>query len=663
MEEHLEEHVGELPLELRVVAARPLAHGVGELAGLLVEVSEQALVGLGALPLAAAARLGHDRDRPVDGPAAVDDLPSPSEGVGALRIGRRGQRRRFPAAVAWRAAPGAKRLLEQLDQGLRHVRLGGEPPGPRGEQPGGQPRLEVVVDEQYRHAPNDSPRSPAARGSCFSVGRVNSGSAQTTRRGVPLWTLVAIIIGSTVGAGVFSLPQNIASVAGPGAMFIGWVVSGVGMLSIAFVFHILARRKPHLDSGVYAYVRAGLGDFIGFASGWGYWLGSVIAQVGYATLFFSTVGYYVPGLSGTNPLGLAIAASALTWVVFAVLAVGVRQAAILNAVTTIAKVVPILAFIVLTAFLGFSWETFADDFWGLEADSVGGVFDQVQGIMLFTVWVFIGIEGASVYSRQARSRRDVSRATVIGFLSVLGLLVAVSTLSFGVLSQDELAALPDNSMASVLEAVVGPWGGALVSAGLCISVLGAYVSWQMLCAEPIMLMASDGLLPKFLSKVNRRGSAWSAQLASTIVIQAIIVVFYFNETTYIQMVQLATVLYLVPYLFSALYLLLLAVRGRGLATQAGVDLRGPTIDAKDNRIHGLVGLLALVYSLWLFYAAEPRYVLFGCLAILPGLVPYVWTRRRRGEQVFNPFEWFVLALVVAAAAAGVWGLAAGTLTL
>ena len=465
---------------------------------------------------------------------------------------------------------------------------------------------------------------------------------------------MAIIIGSTVGAGVFSLPQNIASVAGPGAMFIGWVVSGVGMLSIAFVFHILARRKPHLDSGVYAYVRAGLGDFIGFASGWGYWLGSVIAQVGYATLFFSTVGYYVPGLSGTNPLGLAIAASALTWVVFAVLAVGVRQAAILNAVTTIAKVVPILAFIVLTAFLGFSWETFADDFWGLEADSVGGVFDQVQGIMLFTVWVFIGIEGASVYSRQARSRRDVSRATVIGFLSVLGLLVAVSTLSFGVLSQDELAALPDNSMASVLEAVVGPWGGALVSAGLCISVLGAYVSWQMLCAEPIMLMASDGLLPKFLSKVNRRGSAWSAQLASTIVIQAIIVVFYFNETTYIQMVQLATVLYLVPYLFSALYLLLLAVRGRGLATQAGVDLRGPTIGAKDNRIHGLVGLLALVYSLWLFYAAEPRYVLFGCLAILPGLVPYVWTRRRRGEQVFNPFEWFVLALVVAAAAAGVW---------
>ena len=74
----------------------------------------------------------------------------------------------------------------------------------------------------------------------------------------------------------------------------------------------------------------------------------------------------------------------------------------------------------------------------------------------------IGIEGASVYSKQARSRGDVGRATIIGFLSILFLLVAVSTLSYGVLTQEELAALPDNSMAAVLEAVVGPGGGLLI---------------------------------------------------------------------------------------------------------------------------------------------------------------------------------------------------------
>ncbi|MCQ9343967.1 amino acid permease [Corynebacterium kozikiae] len=489
-------------------------------------------------------------------------------------------------------------------------------------------------------------------------------NSQPKAHTVPMWTLVGIIIGSTIGAGIFSLPQNIASVAAPGAMLIGWAIAGVGMLSVAFVFHILAQRKPYLDAGVYSYVRAGLGDFIGFASGWGYWLGSVIAQVGYATLFFSTIGHYVPWFDQDHRLTQAIAVSALTWLVFAGLTRGIKQAAVMNAVTTIAKLLPILCFVVLVAFLGFSWDRFTLDFWG-EASSVS-VFDQVQGIMLFTVWVFIGVEGASVYSKQAKTRADIGRATVIGFLTVLVLLVTVSSLSFGVLTQAELAALPDNSMAAVLEAVVGPWGAALVSIGLCLSVLGAYVSWQMLCAEPIAMMAADRLLPQVAGRINANGAPWVAQLISTVVIQLWVVVFFLNETTYVSMVQLATVMYLLPYTFSALYLVLLATRGRGIThPHAGSRFNdsGPQVPRQSNMRHGAVGLLAFVYSLWLLYAADPKYILFGALAVLPGLLPYVWTRLAQRERVFNAFEWCVVALVAAGSVASVWGLASGQLSL
>lgn len=479
-----------------------------------------------------------------------------------------------------------------------------------------------------------------------------------------MWTLVGVIIGSTVGSGIFALPQNIASVAAPGAMFIGWLVAGVGMLSVAFVFQILAHRKPRLDSGVYSYVRAGLGDFIGFASGCGYWLGSVIAQVGYATLFFSTLGHYVPIFNGDNLLYQALAVSILTWGIFAILAKGIKQAKIMNAITTIAKLLPIMAFIVLVAFLGFSWDTFTFDFWG---ESTGlSVFEQTQGIMLFTVWVFIGVEGASVYSKQAQQRSDISRATILGFFSVLALLVTVATLSFGVLSQQELAALPDNSMASVLEAVVGPWGGALISLGLCLSVLGAYVSWQMLCAEPLALMAFDGLLPRKIGAISKAGAPWVAQLISTIVIQLWIIIFFLNETTYVSMVQLATVLYLLPYCFSALYLVLLSVRGRGIShPHAGThfDDSGPEVSARDNRKHLIVGSIAFCYSLWLIYAADPVFVLFGALAILPSIVPYILTRRYRKEKAFNLFEWCVVTIIVIAAIVALWGLSAGTLSL
>ena len=481
-----------------------------------------------------------------------------------------------------------------------------------------------------------------------------------SKRTVSVWTLVSLIIGSTIGSGIFALPQNIGSVASPGAMLTGWAIAGVGMLSIAFVFQILAVRKPHLDSGVYSYVRAGLGDFIGFTSGMGYWLGSVMAQVGYATLFFNTLGYYFPAFS--NRWVLALSVSAMSWLIFYGLTRGLQQAAVMNAVTTVAKLLPILAFIVLVAFLGFSWDRFTMDFWGSHIPFT----DQLKGIMLYTVWVFIGIEGASVYSKQARVRSDVGKATIIGFLSVLGLLVAVSTLSYGVLSQEELAALPDNSMGAVLEQVVGPWGGALISIGLCLSVLGAYVSWQMLCAEPIVLMALDGLLPRSMGSHNSNGSPVRAQLLSTLAIQFFVVVFFLSSASYNAMVQLATIMYLLPYIFSSIYLVLLTIRGKGLThPHAGTrfDDSGPEVPRRDNRRHLIVGLIGSVYSLWLIYAADPVYVLLGALAVVPGLVPYIWTRRKHGDTLFNAFEKVVVAVVLVAAVIAVVGLVNGSLVL
>ena len=144
------------------------------------------------------------------------------------------------------------------------------------------------------------------------------------------------------------------------------------------------------------------------------------------------------------------------------------------------------------------------------------------------------------------------------------------------------------------------------------------------------------------------------------------IIFFLNETAYVSMVQLATVLYLVPYLFSALYLVLLAARGRGFAhPHAGrlFDDSGPAVTRGDNRRHLAVGVVALLYAGWLFYAADLTYLLFGALAVIPGLIPYVWTRLQANERVFNAFEWAVVALLLAAAGGAVWGLAQGTLSL
>lgn len=145
------------------------------------------------------------------------------------------------------------------------------------------------------------------------------------------------------------------------------------------------------------------------------------------------------------------------WFIHYLILRGIKEAAFINLITTVTKVVPLITFIALVA-AAFKMDIFTSDFWGTDNVDLGSVMNQVKNMMLVTVWVFIGIEGASVYSARAEKRSDVGKATVIGFIGVLALLVLVNILSLGVMKQPELAELKNPSMAYVLEHVVGSWG-------------------------------------------------------------------------------------------------------------------------------------------------------------------------------------------------------------
>ncbi|WP_141248849.1 amino acid permease, partial [Pseudomonas ogarae] len=175
--------------------------------------------------------------------------------------------------------------------------------------------------------------------------------------------------------------------------------------------------------------------------------------------------------------------------------------AFINLVTTVAKVVPLVLFVLIAVF-AFKLEIFTRDIWGTMNPDLGSVMNQVRKMMLVTVWVFIGIEGASIFSARAEKRTDVGKATVIGFITVLLFLVLVNVLSLGIMTQPELAKLQNPSMAAVLEHVVGHWGAVLISVGLIISLLGALLSWVLLCAEILYATARDKTMPAFLTKEN-----------------------------------------------------------------------------------------------------------------------------------------------------------------
>ena len=85
-------------------------------------------------------------------------------------------------------------------------------------------------------------------------------------------SLIGLVIGSMIGGGAFNIISDMGGQAGGGlAIMIGWIITAIGMISLAFVFQNLTNVRPDLEGGIYSYAQAGFGDFIGFSSAWGYW--------------------------------------------------------------------------------------------------------------------------------------------------------------------------------------------------------------------------------------------------------------------------------------------------------------------------------------------------------------------------------------------------------
>jgi arginine:ornithine antiporter / lysine permease len=466
-----------------------------------------------------------------------------------------------------------------------------------------------------------------------------------------LGALVALVVGSMIGGGIFSLPQNMAASADVGAVLIGWAITAVGMLTLAFVFQTLANRKPDLDGGVYAYAKAGFGDYMGFSSAWGYWISAWLGNVGYFVLLFSTLGYFFPIFGEGNTVAAVIGASVLLWAVHFLVLRGIKEAAFINLVTTVAKVVPLLLFVLIAVF-AFKLDIFTADIWGVKNPDLGSVMNQVRNMMLVTVWVFIGIEGASIFSARAEKRSDVGKATVIGFITVLLFLVLVNVLSLGIMTQPELAKLQNPSMAAVLEHVVGHWGAVLISVGLIISLLGALLSWVLLCAEIMFAAAKDHTMPEFLRKENANHVPVNALWLTNAMVQIFLIITLFSASTYLSLIYLATSMILVPYLWSAAYALLLAVRGEsyeGFAAERRKDL--------------IIGGIALIYAVWLLYAGGVKYLLLSALLYAPGAILFAKAKLELKQAIFTNVEKLIFAAVVIGAVVAAYGLYDGFLTL
>ncbi|WP_214402681.1 basic amino acid/polyamine antiporter [Pseudonocardia lacus] len=461
-------------------------------------------------------------------------------------------------------------------------------------------------------------------------------------------TLTGMVVGSMIGAGVFSLPARFGVATGILGSLIAWAVAGAGILMLAFVFQNLAVRKPDLDSGVFIYAKAGFGDYVGFNSAIGFWASAVAGNAFYWVFITATLGAFFPAFGDGDTI-LAVAVSTVgVWLFHYLIARGVRDAAAINRIVTILKIVPILVFIVVLL-LAFDAGVFADNWIATGYGDLGSLDEQIRNTMIITTFVFLGVEGASVYSRYAKKRADVGRATVLGFLSVLAIFALVTLASYSVMAQPDIAGTRQPSMIGLFEHVVGDWGRWFISAGVIISVLGAYLAWTLMAAEVMYMPARNEDFPAFLGRENEKKTPITALVVSSLAVQALLAATLVLTDALNFMLDLCTSLALIPYFFAAAYGLKLGLTGEAYEGVA----------PRTRRKEAIIAGIATAYTLFLFEAAGLQFLLLSAVLLAPATLLYVKARSERGRRLFSPTEIALCAVIVLGGITGVVGLWTG----
>ncbi|HEY4132335.1 MAG TPA: amino acid permease, partial [Gemmatimonadaceae bacterium] len=323
-----------------------------------------------------------------------------------------------------------------------------------------------------------------------------------------VWGLAASIVNITVGGGIFRLPAAAAAALGPAAPF-AYLICAVVMLLIVLCF-AEAGSRVSLTGGVYAYTEIAFGPFIGFLVGVLLWAGITAATAAVSSFFADALAALIPALAGAGARGATIVA---ILVAFALLNIaGVKGANRFNALMTIAKLLPLLLFIVIgiTAI-------HSDNLTLHGTTAVApSAFARASAVLIFA---FLGLETALVPSGEVKDpSRTIPRAIFAAMFAITVLYLAIQIVAQGVLGAS--LATQKTPLAEAAAVVMGPAGRSLILIGSAISMFG-YVSGMTL-AVPRMLFAfgRDGFLPAQLAAVHPRFKTPHIAIA----VQAVVVI-------------------------------------------------------------------------------------------------------------------------------------------
>ncbi len=421
-------------------------------------------------------------------------------------------------------------------------------------------------------------------------------------RGIGRWDLVAVVINSVIGAGIFGLPSAVAKLIGTYSI-IAFAVCSLLIVLFALCFAEVSSRFRSTGGG-YLYARRAFGAFVGFEAGWLFWISRLTAFAANCNLMIGYLGYFYEPIS-TGParvLVIGIVILALTYINIA----GVRDSVKLTNVLTVGKLSPLILFM----FIGFFFIEPAN--FSLGAFPEADVFGKAVVVLIYA---FVGFEVAVIPAGEVK---DPRRNVPFSLMTAVGIIVAI----YIIVQIVAIGTLPDlaNSSRPLADAAlrfVGPWGAGVVVFGAVVSILGNLNVIVLSSSRLLYAMSEHSDIPRFLSATHAVHRTPYAALGFSATLIFLLTVF----STFITALTISTVSRLCVYLLTFAALPVFRKKPE-LADTDGFEIPGGNA----------VAVLSILLGLGLFYFVNTSELVQVTAAGVVGAVFYFSYRAARRKS-------------------------------
>lgn len=418
---------------------------------------------------------------------------------------------------------------------------------------------------------------------------------------IGFWSVLAIVMGSQIGSGVFMLPASLAPY-GKYSIF-GWIISGLGAVCLALVFAGLCQRFPK-TGGPHAYVKAMFGLSPAFFTGWTYW---VISWVSTTAVIIASISYLSPFIGAQSPwvyfaLEVLLLLS-ITWLNLK----GIHAAGQVEFILSALKIIPLF----LIPFVAI-WYFKTDNFTLVSEIAVLPLSTKLSQVVLLTLWGFIGLETATTPAGSiANPEKTIPRAIIFGTVCTALLYLMGNVGIMGLVPGHILAQAKAPYVIATSYLFGGNWHYlmAIIASVVCIGTLNA---WMLASGQVVLGLAEDELMPeRFAKKNSEHAPALGLIVSAAGILPMLFLTMNINIAQQITaIIDFSVVAFLFVYLICVLAYMKLLFQSQG------------------SWYHWLYSLAAALFCLWVISQTSIVTLSIAALFVVSGLPMYwFWYRK------------------------------------